>query len=58
MARRLYRKHRGAFPETDHDFYNTLRDRCQDRRPLFEPDRERRSLQELVKELFPEPEKG
>ena len=43
--------------ETDKDFYNNLRDRCQRCRPLFEPDRERQSLQDLLKELFPESEK-
>jgi putative glycosyltransferase (TIGR04348 family) len=44
--------------ETDTEFYNCLRDRCERRRPLFKPDRERQSLQDLVKELFPDPEKG
>jgi putative glycosyltransferase (TIGR04348 family) len=44
--------------ETDKDFYSALRERCQQLRPLFEPDRERQSLQELVQELFPGSEKG
>jgi putative glycosyltransferase (TIGR04348 family) len=44
--------------ETDQDFYNTLKVRCQRRRALFEPDRERQSLRDLVKELFPGPEKS
>ena len=44
--------------ETDKGFYYNLRDRCQRCRSLFEPDRERQSLQDLVTELIPEPEKG
>jgi putative glycosyltransferase (TIGR04348 family) len=39
--------------ETDADFYNNLRDRCDRLRPLFEPARERQSWQELLQELFP-----
>jgi putative glycosyltransferase (TIGR04348 family) len=42
--------------ETDADFYNNLGDRCERLRPLFEPDRERQSWQELLGELFPQPE--
>jgi putative glycosyltransferase (TIGR04348 family) len=44
--------------ETDSVFYNSLRDRCERRRPLFEPDRERQSLEELLRELSSQPEKG
>jgi len=39
--------------ETDADFYQTLRERCARRRPLFEPARERHSWQQLLSELFP-----
>jgi putative glycosyltransferase (TIGR04348 family) len=38
--------------ETDVDFYNDLRDRCDRLRPLFEPARERQSWKELLRELF------
>jgi putative glycosyltransferase (TIGR04348 family) len=40
--------------ETDADFYNNLRDRCDRLRPLFEPARERQSWRELLHELFPQ----
>jgi putative glycosyltransferase (TIGR04348 family) len=40
--------------ETDADFYNNLRDRCDRLRPLFEPARERQSWQELLGELLQE----
>ena len=39
--------------ETDADFYNTLRDQCARRRDLFDPARERQSLDELFRELLP-----
>jgi putative glycosyltransferase (TIGR04348 family) len=39
--------------ETDTDFYDTLCAQCAQRRPLFEPARERQSWQELLRELFP-----
>lgn len=39
--------------ETDGDFHAALRDHCARRRPLFEPARERRSLEALVRELLP-----
>jgi putative glycosyltransferase (TIGR04348 family) len=42
--------------ETDTDFYDTLCAQCAQRRPLFEPARERQSWQELLCELFPKPE--
>ena len=44
--------------ETDTALYNCLRDRCERRRPLFQPDRERQSLQDMMKEMFPDPEMG
>jgi putative glycosyltransferase (TIGR04348 family) len=44
--------------ETDAAFYNYLCERCALRRPLFEPARERRSWEELLRELFPLPEMG
>lgn len=44
--------------ETDSEFYNTLRDCCARVRPLFDPDRERHSWEELLRELFPGLEKG
>jgi len=37
--------------ETNNEFYNRLADCCRQRRPLFDPDRERQSLQDLLKEL-------
>jgi putative glycosyltransferase (TIGR04348 family) len=39
--------------ETDTAFYQTLCTQCAQRRPLFEPARERQSWQELLRELFP-----
>jgi putative glycosyltransferase (TIGR04348 family) len=42
--------------ETDADFCKSLRDPCDRLRPLFEPARERQSWQELLRELFPQPE--
>jgi len=39
--------------ETDAAFYRELQAGCAARRPLFEPDRERRSWQDLLAELFP-----
>jgi putative glycosyltransferase (TIGR04348 family) len=39
--------------ETDTDFYDTLCAQCAQRRPLFEPARERQSWKELLHELFP-----
>ena len=39
--------------ETDTEFYNTLRDRCARRRPLFDPAREQQSWEDLLRELFP-----
>jgi putative glycosyltransferase (TIGR04348 family) len=42
--------------ETDADWYKSLCDRCDRLRPLFEPARERQSWQELLRELFPQPE--
>jgi glycosyltransferase involved in cell wall biosynthesis len=39
--------------ETDAGFYDTLSAQCAQRRPLFEPARERQSWQELLRELFP-----
>jgi putative glycosyltransferase (TIGR04348 family) len=39
--------------ESDADFYKILCDRCAQLRPLFEPARERQSLDELLRELFP-----
>jgi putative glycosyltransferase (TIGR04348 family) len=44
--------------ETDTEFYNTLRDCCERLRPLFDPARERQSLEDLLRELFPGLEKG
>jgi putative glycosyltransferase (TIGR04348 family) len=38
--------------ETDADFYRTLCTQCQQRRPLFDPARERQSWRELLRELF------
>ena len=38
--------------ETDAEFYKSLCDRCEQQRPLFEPARERQSLDELLRELF------
>ncbi len=38
--------------ETDPAFYHTLCTQCAQRRPLFEPARERQSWQELLRELF------
>jgi putative glycosyltransferase (TIGR04348 family) len=40
--------------ETDTDYYDTLCSQCAQRRPLFEPARERQSWQELLRELFPD----
>jgi putative glycosyltransferase (TIGR04348 family) len=42
--------------ETDSAFYHTLCAQCAQRRSLFEPARERQSWQELLHELFPNPE--
>jgi putative glycosyltransferase (TIGR04348 family) len=42
--------------ESDTDFYDTLCKQCAQRRPLFEPARERQSWQELLRELFPNAE--
>jgi putative glycosyltransferase (TIGR04348 family) len=42
--------------ETNADLYKSLLDRCDRLRPLFEPTRERQSWQELLCELFPQPE--
>lgn len=39
--------------EIDPDFYDTLCAQCAQRRPLFQPARERQSWQELLRELFP-----
>jgi putative glycosyltransferase (TIGR04348 family) len=39
--------------ETDTAFYHTLRDCCARFRPLFDPARERRSWEDLLRELFP-----
>jgi putative glycosyltransferase (TIGR04348 family) len=43
--------------EADTEFYNTLRDRCARLRPLFDPDREKQSWEDLLRELFPKSEK-
>ncbi|HTU21400.1 MAG TPA: selenoneine biosynthesis selenosugar synthase SenB [Gemmataceae bacterium] len=42
--------------ETDAAFYDALCARSAQRRPLFEPARERHSWHELLRELFPNPE--
>lgn len=39
--------------ETDADFYHTLCMQCAQRRPQFEPERERQSWQDLLGELLP-----
>ena len=44
--------------ETDAEFYNTLHACCAHLRPLFDPAREKRSWEELLKELLPGLEKG
>jgi glycosyltransferase involved in cell wall biosynthesis len=41
--------------ETNLRFYKDLCDYCDRRRPLFQPERERRSWQELLGELVPAP---
>ena len=39
--------------ETDKSFYDLLKHRCDELRPLFDPARERRAWQEVLAELFP-----